>query len=298
MSQMAKDARRAMRDKAVRLTQNDPHKKVDGSSWEPTESLNAGRKTGARPIRPKIYKAGGAVQGDRGPIRADKKPRGTGSLSMANVPAENAEAFGNYHVGGYKNGGKPKKWIQGAIKHPGALHKTLGVPKGEKIPEKKMEKAEHSSNPKTAKRARLAETLKGMHHKDGGRAERAHGGKAKGKTNINIVIAQPKQQPMVPAAPMPPPPGPVPIPAPPPMGGPNGMPAGGPPPGAMPPPGMMGRKDGGPVMHAGAGGGKGRLEKIALQRRSTHKKGGMVHLTGGAGSGVGRLEKAHHEARK
>ena len=29
-----------------------------------------------------------------------------------------------------------KKWIQGAIKHPGALHKELGVPKGKPIPEK------------------------------------------------------------------------------------------------------------------------------------------------------------------
>lgn len=56
-----------------------------------------------------------------------------------------------------------KNWIKGAIKHPGALRKTLGVKKGEKIPEKKLEKAEHSKNPKTAKRARLAETLKKMH---------------------------------------------------------------------------------------------------------------------------------------
>lgn len=56
-----------------------------------------------------------------------------------------------------------KKWIQSAIKHPGALRKTLHVKKGEKIPEKKLEKAEHSSNPTTAKRARLAKTLKGFH---------------------------------------------------------------------------------------------------------------------------------------
>jgi hypothetical protein len=56
-----------------------------------------------------------------------------------------------------------KKWIQGAIKHPGALRKTLGVKKGEKIPASKLKKAEHSKNPKTAKRARLAETLKGFH---------------------------------------------------------------------------------------------------------------------------------------
>lgn len=60
-----------------------------------------------------------------------------------------------------KGGGK---WIQGAIKHKGALHKELGVPQGEKIPAKKLSKAEHSSNPKLAKRARLAQTLKGFHH--------------------------------------------------------------------------------------------------------------------------------------
>lgn len=56
-----------------------------------------------------------------------------------------------------------KKWIQGAIKHPGALHKALHVKKGEKIPEAKIKKAEHSKNPKLARRARLAETLKKMH---------------------------------------------------------------------------------------------------------------------------------------
>lgn len=56
-----------------------------------------------------------------------------------------------------------EKWIQGAIKHPGALRKTLGVKKGEKIPDAKLKKAEHSKNPKTAKRAHLAETLKKMH---------------------------------------------------------------------------------------------------------------------------------------
>lgn len=56
-----------------------------------------------------------------------------------------------------------KNWIAGAIKKPGALHKSLGVPKGKKIPESKIKKAEHSKNPKTAKRAHLAETLKKMH---------------------------------------------------------------------------------------------------------------------------------------
>jgi len=52
------------------------------------------------------------------------------------------------------------KWIQGAIKHPGALRKKLHVKEGEKIPEKKLEKAEHSKNPTTRRQANLAETLK------------------------------------------------------------------------------------------------------------------------------------------
>jgi hypothetical protein len=58
-----------------------------------------------------------------------------------------------------------EKWIQEAIKKPGALRKTLKVKKGEKIPESKLKKAESSKNPKTVKRALLAETLKKMHKK-------------------------------------------------------------------------------------------------------------------------------------
>lgn len=51
------------------------------------------------------------------------------------------------------------KWIQGAIKNPGALKKSLGVKAGDKIPAKKLEKA--ASKPGvTGQRARLAETLK------------------------------------------------------------------------------------------------------------------------------------------
>jgi hypothetical protein len=59
-----------------------------------------------------------------------------------------------------------KNWIAKATaKHKGALHKELGVKKGEKIPEKKLEKAEHSKNKKEAKRARLAVELKGFRKK-------------------------------------------------------------------------------------------------------------------------------------
>lgn len=55
------------------------------------------------------------------------------------------------------------KWIQKAIKEPGALRKSLGVKKGEDIPESKLKKAAKFKNPTTRKRAVLAETLKKMH---------------------------------------------------------------------------------------------------------------------------------------
>jgi hypothetical protein len=58
---------------------------------------------------------------------------------------------------------KKKNFIVEAIKKPGALRKTLKVKKGEKIPLAKLKKAEHSKNPKTAKRAHLAETLRKLH---------------------------------------------------------------------------------------------------------------------------------------
>jgi hypothetical protein len=54
-----------------------------------------------------------------------------------------------------------EKWIQKAIKHPGALHKQLGVKQGEKIPASKLASA--AKKPGTiGKRARLAQTLKGL----------------------------------------------------------------------------------------------------------------------------------------
>lgn len=54
-----------------------------------------------------------------------------------------------------------KKWIQEAIKKPGALRKTLKVKKGETIPAKALEKAAKAPGV-TGQRARLAQTLKKM----------------------------------------------------------------------------------------------------------------------------------------
>lgn len=56
-------------------------------------------------------------------------------------------------------------WIKDAVKHKGSLHKSLGVPKGEKIPISKINAATHSKNPTLKKKAVLAKTLGKLHKK-------------------------------------------------------------------------------------------------------------------------------------
>ena len=281
-------------------------------------------------------------------------------VSMGEGPeepdVEGVAAFRGEKARAKARGGKAEKWIQGAIKHPGALRKALHAKEGEPIPAKKLAKAAQSDNPTMAKRARLAQTLKRMgkaeggeakpawmkpssrpadedykhpyfgdvrqykglrwdeseekwvpktkkadggsaHGKDctckmcaGGRMGRATGGRAKGKTNINIIIsAGPKGQPQGMQPGMPPMGGPgampVPVPPPPGAGGPQGggapmpmpmpMPMPQPGPGAGAPP--MGRKAGGRVyrsykdMDAGSGSGLGRLEKTEIAARKSKR---------------------------
>ena len=191
------------------------------------------------------------------------------------------------------DGGKVK-WIQKAIKNKGALHKQLGVPEDKKIPERKLEKAAAKPG-KLGQRARLAQTLRGMHADGGsvfsgnsttkvpgvvgGRKAHAKGGKTKGKTNISInIMPQPSGAPMPPMGMKPPMP-PIAPPMAPPAGGPpmgggasadpallaalaGGMKGG---PAPMPSPMPMPRKSGGRTIHVinhASGGGLGRLEKI------------------------------------
>jgi hypothetical protein len=83
--------------------------------------------------------------------------------STAPAQPENGNT-GEYDDPPDTGGVNPRHWISGAIKHPGALHRELGVPQGKTIPAAKIAKAAHSDNPTLARRARLAETLKAMHH--------------------------------------------------------------------------------------------------------------------------------------
>lgn len=304
MSEMSKKARAANREKANRLASS-TDKKVDASSWKPNESLNADRKTGARPIRSRIYKAGGKIQGDRA-RRADKMARGGfasgGSLSVHDTVGENKSKLGNYHDGGYKKGGHAKRHKRdtgGATPpvasvpssvpanrmsfQPSGKSSFLGLERGGKTKAKRYceggevktgggPRGVPAMNQPSMKRhePESAESkMLAQQAKDNPRPKRARGG----KTNINIIIGRgDKQAPQMPpqgvVRPPPPPPMMTPPPGGPPMAGP---PPGGPPPGlagAGGPPPMMPRKRGGMVhMHAGAMSGEGRLEKTRMQAR-------------------------------
>jgi oligoendopeptidase F len=62
---------------------------------------------------------------------------------------------------------KTKNWMQTLNLKKNALRKTLGTPKGKKIPLSKLKAAKKSPNPKTRKRATLALTFRKSNRKRG-----------------------------------------------------------------------------------------------------------------------------------
>ena len=90
--------------------------------------------------------------------------RGMGDIAPSKMPKGVRKArrddtdFTQFAEGGNVSTGK---WIQSAIKNPGSLRKSLGVPAGKTIPSKQLAAAAKKPG-KLGKRARLAETLKGM----------------------------------------------------------------------------------------------------------------------------------------
>ena len=119
MSEAAKAARSAMKDKIKRLLM--PLKgKVDASDYGPEEVLDADVKTGMRPISRRAYKSGGKVSGECGPMRADRKPRNSGgkattpnSMINRNDKDANEDREGKKHVGALARGGVPKDYRSG-----------------------------------------------------------------------------------------------------------------------------------------------------------------------------------------
>ncbi len=116
-------------------------------SFEPEED----RKRGG-----KIHRMDGGACGKLSRKRNDSN-RGPGLIGTDEIP------HGGLKLGTKlmrKDGGAAGNWMKTAVKHPGALHRDLHVPQGEKIPESKIKKAEHSKDPTIRRRAVLAETFR------------------------------------------------------------------------------------------------------------------------------------------
>lgn len=253
MSEIAVQARNALKAKAQRMANGDPHQKVDASGWTEAEPLNANIKTGLRPISRRQFQSGGAVAGAAPAPNAGRAPRASGGKTLTansylnrDVREANEEREGIKHVGGFACGGGVMA-KGGSVTRDGVGNVRMGNRTG----------------------LSLDGEIQGT-RPTGGRIARASGGRAaKGKMNVNITINTKPDAPQGGAMPpMPPPPMPLPPPA---MMKPPMPPPGAPPP-MMPPGGAppMMRKAGGRTikMDAGAGSGEGRLEKTAMQKRS------------------------------
>lgn len=123
MSEMSRNARRAMRAKIHRLT-SAKSGKVDASDYGPEEVLNSEAKTGMRPISRRAYKKGGkvvAVSGADAKQNAGKKPRAgskhltVDALVNRNLKDANEAREGKKHVGALKTGGRAMKKGGGGI---------------------------------------------------------------------------------------------------------------------------------------------------------------------------------------
>lgn len=58
---------------------------------------------------------------------------------------------------------KDRKWISGAVKRPGQLHRDLGIPQGDPIPAAALQRALRGDyGEKTRQRAHFAAVMRGL----------------------------------------------------------------------------------------------------------------------------------------
>lgn len=311
MSEESKKYREAMKSKAKRLAMNDPHEKVDASSWSPQELEGSQKQTGARVLSKRQYKKGGKVigkaEGEKSVHRADRKPRASGGklidyirdkvpaakseggsltadkLVNLDVRKANEKREGFKHKGSFAKGGKAKDADGDDENDPYAEEDSNAVTddgkkRGGSVhgPNCMCKNCNSSKADYPDKMKSEGRTARGYKTVDEGRNKKgrtahAKGGKVKG-TKINIIIAgNPNQA----QSDQPAPNAPV---NPPMVAGP--MPAMPPPPmpPSMPtgpmPPGAMGRASGGRTypIEAASAGGLGRLEKIKAYGRSIMRR--------------------------
>lgn len=293
MSTMSEQARAAAKSKAEKLVRVDPNQRVDASGYKPEGAMDGDVQTGPRVISRRQFRRGGKVAGEASIPRADRKPRASGgrtltadSLINRNVKEANEEREGIKHIGGMKRGGRTGKLAGGPLTQetgsPTLPPTTVGRKEGGKVHADAAQdrKLIHEMGCKCAKcsggrvgRARGGPAINDGTRPTGGRLARKGGGRTKGKTNVNIIIA-----PQGGAGPRPMPP---PMAAAPAAGGPVGLHQGAPPPAA---PAAMGPPAGG-VMARASGGrtGEGFGGKLA--------KPGKYPIETGGGGGLARLEK-------
>lgn len=172
-------------------------KEMNGGQKPPAKAVAAAKKMNPAPVPATGVRAAGSVKGyaDGGfvrhngsrvgfgmkpgmqggvPMRGVRAPMPMPSQGMAAAPVGGVPPEMMGAARGLAKGGKVKNWIADAVKSPGALHKQLGVPKGQKIPAAKLTKAA-SAPGKLGQRARLAVTLKGMNKADGGKVKNFEG---------------------------------------------------------------------------------------------------------------------------
>jgi hypothetical protein len=128
------------------------------SVYKDAKGYNVVTKTNTKD-GPRYYKTTGPVE---------SSARNRNLFNIKNNPSDSVKAkdidpIDLKKLSGMKNGGKAKdgKWIQKAIKKPGALRAQLGAKPGKPIPAAKLAKAAKAKG-KLGQRARLAMTLKKM----------------------------------------------------------------------------------------------------------------------------------------
>jgi hypothetical protein len=257
MSAMAEQARARAKSKVERLTRASSGA-VDASGWKELTDEKGDVQTGPRPISRRQFRSGGKVSGEHAKYHAGRKPRASGGMTAnefqnRDLKAANESREGSKHIGGMKKGGR-------AHKATGGNMTAMALPQAF-TPVARKDGGKCGGGPVGKK---SGGALTSGTRPEGGRIARKGGGRAKKGMNVNIIIAPSGPHPgLAGAAP----------PMPPPAGGPVGLRQGVPPPAPMMPPGgapppmgppPMARKSGGrayPISN-GAGGGKGRLEKI------------------------------------
>jgi len=204
MSDLAKQARAAMKAKAKSLTADRPLERVDSSTFTPPPMLNADVKTGMRPVSRRAFKTGGKVEGSCAAPNMGRKPRQSGgkaitanSLINRNAKDANEERDGIKHIGGMKKGGRAQKADGGPMSGASAMMKKAQDTGG--VPASTLD-----SVPATSRLSRAAGLKKGGKAHEDVAADKAlirkmvkpsaRSGKAEGGENVSVPLPSPESE--------------------------------------------------------------------------------------------------------